>query len=67
MIEDILIPDLEQAAATYHPRGEWTAEELAILKRYYGRVPITKLRDHVRHTVDACHRKAQQLGITGRR
>jgi hypothetical protein len=62
-MNEIIIPELEQAAENYRPRGQWSDDEIAILKRYYGRVPITKLRDHVRHSVDACHRMAKELGL----
>lgn len=62
-MNEIIIPELEQAAENYRPRGQWSDREIAILKRYYGRVPITKLRDYVHHSIDACHRKAGQLGL----
>jgi hypothetical protein len=62
-MNEIIIPELEAAAANYRPRGQWSDDEIAILQRYYGRVPITKLRDHVRHSIDVCHRKAKELGL----
>jgi len=63
---DIVIPELEEAAATFHPYHTWTPEEHAILKKYYGRVPVTRLTKFVRHSVDAIHREASRLGYTNR-
>lgn len=63
MIEEVIIPELEEIAASYIPRGTWTDRQHAILDRYYGRVPISRLRDVVGHSIDAIHREAARRGL----
>lgn len=62
-MNEIIIPELEEIAANYVPRGVWTERQHAILDRYYGRVPITRLRDEIGHSIDVCHREAAKRGL----
>ena len=63
----IIIPDLEQAAEQYRPHG-WTTKELAILTKYYNRVPVLLLMKHLPgKTKSAIQGKAVVLGLTRRK
>jgi hypothetical protein len=65
--DTILIPELEEAAAQYAPRG-WSEEEIDLLKKYYGRVPIYLLTKHLpKKTKYAVQSKAQMIGLTKRK
>jgi hypothetical protein len=48
VIEEMELPagfdeDLERIMATYRPRGVWTPEQIALLRRYHKRVPAAAL------------------------
>lgn len=62
MIEEVFIPDLDRAAEKYRP-PDFTAREIAIMQKYYGRVSMTALLRYVRHAPDTIRKKAVELGL----
>lgn len=63
--DTIVIPELEEAMANFKPRYSWTEKDVAILKRYYGKVPMTLLSGQLHRSVDSIHKYAQMHGIRG--
>lgn len=64
-LRTILIPELEEAMAKQVVPREWTPREIAILKRYYNRVPLRVLKDHLPgRTRDAIRTKAQHMDLS---
>jgi len=65
-MSELIIPELEEALQNYKPR-EWTAEEDAIMEKYYGRVPRDLLLKHLPgrewHQIQ---NKASREGLTNR-
>lgn len=64
---EIVIPELEEAACRYQPRQSWTEKEVAVMKKYYGRVPITQLAAYLHRSVNAIHNRAAAFGMTERK
>lgn len=61
----IVIPELEEAMARYLPRKySWTDTEIATLKKYYGRVPITMLESTLHRKSTKIHEKVVELSGT---
>jgi len=47
---EIVIPELEDASINFKPRNiPWSEEEIAILDKYYGKVPLVILSKHLRN------------------
>lgn len=63
--DPIVIPELEEAMANFKPRYEWTEKDIAILKRYYGKVPMSALSGQLHRSIDSIHKFAQMHGIRG--
>ena len=63
--DPIIIPELEEAMANFKPRCGWTENEIAILKRYYGKVPMSALSAQLHRSIDSIHKYAQMHGIRG--
>jgi hypothetical protein len=58
-----VIPELEEAMARYQPHKlSWSDKDIAILKKYYGRVPVTALESTLHRRSNAIHDKAVELG-----
>jgi len=62
----MIIPELEEIAATYQPKGIWTPEDVAVLRTYYGRVPTSKLAVYLKRKHSSITNKAQELGLSVR-
>jgi hypothetical protein len=59
----IVIPELEEAAARYRPhKFSWSDRDIAILKKYYGRVPVQSLESTLHRQTTKIHEKAIELG-----
>jgi hypothetical protein len=54
---------LEELSKTYTPVRKWTEEQVATVKRYYGRVSLEALARVVKHNPSAIRKKVQELGI----
>ena len=53
---------LDKLAESYVPRSKpWTDDEVAVLKKYYGRVPIDKLAETLGRSMMSAQRKASML------
>lgn len=63
---EIVIPELDEAAARYVPY-EWSDEQIAVLKTYWRKVPVSLLEKYVHHSVATIDRKAADLGLPPRR
>lgn len=63
MIEEVYIEELEEIAKSFVNRTNFTDRERGILQRYYGRVPMVKLRKTLRRSIERIHREAEALGI----
>lgn len=62
-LKKIVVPELEEAAKSYDPRG-WRGEEEDLMRAYWGRVHPAKLAKHLsRHTVEAIRCKAKRMGL----
>ena len=62
----IIIPELEGELADYHPRNRlWSEYDIAVLRNYYGRVPVEKIAGVLGRTPDSVRKKATSLGLTG--
>lgn len=63
--EDIEI-ELEKLAASYHPRYKsWTKEETELVRKYYRRVPLTKLAKMLDRTTASVRTHAEDLHDRG--
>ena len=69
-LDEIVIPELEEAPLPrYIP---WSAKEEAILRKYYGRVPISRLAQYfdqhmpIKRSRSAIASKAKRMGIANR-
>ena len=61
--DTIIIPELEEAMERYQPhKTTWSAGDLAVLKRYYGRVPITALESTLHRNSKTIHGQAAKMG-----
>lgn len=62
---EIQIPELEEAMASFKPHTPfWTEKEIAIVSKYYGKVPLAKLKEHLpMRSEHAIQHKARQLGL----
>ena len=64
---EIVIPDLEELAEQFVLK-EWTYREKAIVRKYYGRVPLRDLMKHLPGKTEAAIRNvAGRLGVTKER
>jgi hypothetical protein len=60
----IVIPELEDAVKNYRPyKYSWTQDEIAVLKKYYGWVPLQKLIDYFHRSGPSIHKKAAELKL----
>lgn len=63
--DTIIIPELEEAMERYQPhKTTWTAGDLAVLKRYYGRVPISSLGTTLHRSSKTIHDQVVKMGGT---
>lgn len=63
--DTIIIPELEEAMARFQPhKHSWSDTEIATLKKYYGRVPITLLESTLHRKSTKIHEKVVELGGT---
>lgn len=67
--KEIVVPELEAHAKTYKPRNRpWSQREIAIVKKYYGRVPIAELLKHLDdrtiNALDGMWKRLKQGGET---
>ena len=61
--DTIEIPELEEAMARFQPhKKDWSDRDIAILKKYYGRVPIQSLESTLHRQTVKIHEKAIELG-----
>jgi len=60
---EIIIPELEEAMATFVPRASWTEREEAILRRYWGKVPVRMLETTLKHSLPSIRTKVQNMGL----
>jgi len=60
-VPDLVVPELELLVRTpqYRP---WTPEEDAVVRAYYGRVPVAALGGHLGRTADSVGMRAHRLG-----
>lgn len=65
VVKEISIPELDDAMKDYVPSW-WSAEEEAILVKYYGKAPLHLIAKYLpRRTRDAIHKKALRLQLRG--
>ena len=63
--DPIVIPELEEAMSRYcHRKYSWSDKEIATLKKYYGRVPVTLLESTLHRNSAKIHEKVIELGGT---
>jgi hypothetical protein len=60
------VAELEDIVLNEEVVGKWTPEEVAILKRYYGRIrPTSRLLKYLpKRTLTSIHDKARRSGIS---
>jgi len=64
---EIIIPELEEAARNYIPKyRSWTEKEIAIVKKYYGKVPIGQLAKHLKRSIYSIQQTAAAHGISAK-
>ena len=63
MIEDLTIPELEDAPGYSTRNRPWTDHELAVLRKYYKRKDTAALAKYLNRSVNAVDQKASILGI----
>jgi hypothetical protein len=60
----IVIPELEEAVENYKPyKYSWSPEDVQVLERYYGWVPLQKLIEYFHRSGPSIHKKARELGL----
>jgi len=63
--QEIVIPELEEAARHFTPKNrDYTENEIATIKKYYGRVPTAKLAHYLKRSVTGIQQQAVRLGIS---
>ena len=56
---------LEQAASDWQPRNNaWTEREIAVLERYYGKIPARVIAKQLGRTSTSIYQKAQACGLS---
>ena len=61
----LVIPELEEFLSMgFRPINNWTDDEVRILCRYYGRVPMKLLQKHIKRTENAIQKMAKKLELT---
>jgi hypothetical protein len=60
---DIIIPELEEAAENYKPKLVWTETDLAVLKKYYGKVSTARLAAYLHRTGTSVQQKAVLMNL----
>lgn len=61
----LVVPELEALVGTYAPRNKpWTEKDLAILRKYYGKVDTKQLCKYLGRSVSCVQDKARRHGIT---
>ena len=60
---EIVIPELDEIMKTYRHTTPWTNREEAIVKKYFRRVPDTKLALTLKRTTRSIIHKAAALGV----
>ena len=66
--QEIIIPELEEAARKYVPKQrDYTDKELATIRKYYMRVPTAKLAGYLKRSLTGIHQQAVRLGLSGRK
>jgi hypothetical protein len=63
----ILIPELEEAARTYVPKHDYSEQEQATIRDYYGRVPTPTLARYLKRSVGGIQQEAARLGIKAKK
>lgn|GEM_PF-3663637 len=53
MIEEIIIPELEEAAAREQER-DWTDDQIAVLEKYWTIAPRALVAKHCGHSIGQC-------------
>jgi hypothetical protein len=62
-VDRVTIPELEEAAKSYHSRW-WTKSEEGIIRAYWGRVHPSKLAEHIPgRSADAIRYQARRMGL----
>lgn len=65
---ELVIEELEEAARDYHPRRDWSDDELAVLRAYGGRCSNEAIADYLNkafppgRTPGAVEKKLRTLG-----
>ena len=60
----IVIPELEEAVKCYRPyKYSWTPDEIEVLKKYYGWVPLQRLIEYFHRSGPSIHKKARELKL----
>jgi hypothetical protein len=57
----VVVPELEALMGSHTTRKYWTAEDEAIVRKYYGKVPTEKLAKQIGRTIEAVQNKANKL------
>lgn len=62
---EIVIPELEEAMTTYNPLWkEYTKTEIAIIKKYYGKVDVALIAKQLKRSKEAVQNKAIRMGLS---
>jgi hypothetical protein len=61
-VEDLKVPELEKLIGVGSPRT-YTDQDIARIRRYYGKVPLRALAKVLKRNPDAVMKKANSLGI----
>lgn len=64
MIEDLTIPELEEAPAYSTRNRKWTDHEIEVLRKYYKRKNTAALAKYLNRSENAVDQKASILGLT---
>ena len=59
--QEVVVPELEALMGNTTMRKYWTAEDEAIVRKYYGKVPTEKLAKQIGRTLEAVQNKANKL------
>lgn len=60
-------PELEAAMKTYRPKVPWSDDDIAMLKRYYGKVNPVTLAGKLHRTRFSIDSYASRLGLTAKK
>ena len=66
-VDGVCVPELEALVGTSRAYSLWSEADMAVLDRYYGRVPTKAIAAQLGRSLGSVTNKAQSIGLQGAR